>query len=91
MRKYRDDGRGGLQFEERPFVVMRDGAAVNLTATPIALEGEGGTTRGFIGVGPRPTIETMNPIAASGRAVTDIWQLSTGSLKALGSFFAPKN
>jgi membrane-associated protease RseP (regulator of RpoE activity) len=73
------------------FVVLRDDVPVNLTATPIALEGEGGTTRGFIGVGPRPTVETMNPIAASGRAVTDIWDLSTGSLKALGSFFAPSS
>ena len=73
------------------FVVLRDGAPVSLTATPIALEGEGGATRGFIGVGPKPTIETMNPIAASGRAVTDIWQLSTGSIKALGSFFAPSS
>lgn len=73
------------------FVVLRDGASVSLTATPIALEGEGGATRGFIGVGPKPTIETMNPIAASGRAVTDIWDLSTGSLKALGSFFAPSS
>ena len=73
------------------FVVMRDGAPVTLTATPIALEGEGGATRGFVGVGPKPTIETMNPIAASGRAVTDIWRLSTGSLKALGSFFAPSS
>jgi membrane-associated protease RseP (regulator of RpoE activity) len=73
------------------FVVLRDNAPVNLTATPIELEGEGGATRGFIGVGPKPTIETMNPIAASGRAVSDIWDLSTGSLKALGSFFAPSS
>jgi membrane-associated protease RseP (regulator of RpoE activity) len=73
------------------FVVLRDGTPVNLTATPIALEGEGGATRGFIGVGPRPTVERMNPLAASGRAVTDIWQLGTGSLKALGAFFAPSS
>jgi len=73
------------------FVVMRDGAPLTLTATPIALEGEGGTTRGFIGVGPKPTIETMGPVAASGRAVDDIWHLSTGSLKALGSFFSPSS
>jgi membrane-associated protease RseP (regulator of RpoE activity) len=73
------------------FVVERDGAQVNLTATPIALAGEGGATRGFVGIGPKPTVETMNPIAASGRAATDIWNLSTGSLKALGSFFAPSS
>ncbi len=71
------------------FVVERDGVRLNLTATPIALEGEGGTARGFIGVGPKPTIETMNPITASRRAVEDIWALSTGSVKALGSFFSP--
>jgi membrane-associated protease RseP (regulator of RpoE activity) len=73
------------------FVVDRKGTRLNLTATPTALEGEGGATRGFIGIGPKPTIETMNPIAASGRAATDIWELSTGSLKALGSFFAPSS
>ncbi|MGI8984708.1 MAG: M50 family metallopeptidase [Acidimicrobiales bacterium] len=73
------------------FVVTRDGNPVALTATPVALEGEGGVTRGFVGVGPKPTIETMNPVAASGRAVTDIWDLSTGSVKALGSFFAPSS
>ena len=72
------------------FVVVRDGARVPLTATPATLENEG-QTRGFIGVGPKPTVETMSPLAASGRAVTDIWQLSTGSLKALGSFFAPSS
>ena len=97
------DGRTVSSWEEVPpiirvspnrpvnFVVLRDNVPVNLTATPIELEGEGGAVRGFIGVGPKPTIETMNPIAASGRAVTDIWQLSTGSLKALGSFFAPSS
>jgi membrane-associated protease RseP (regulator of RpoE activity) len=73
------------------FVVDRKGTRLNLTATPTPLEGEGGATRGFIGIGPKPTIETMNPIAASGRAATDIWELSTGSLKALGSFFAPSS
>jgi membrane-associated protease RseP (regulator of RpoE activity) len=73
-----------------PFVVERDGAQVTLTATPTALEVDG-QTRGFIGIGPKPTVETLNPIEASGRAVSDIWSLSTGSLKALGSFFAPSS
>lgn len=73
------------------FVVERDGSRLNLTATPAALAGEDGQTRGFIGVGPKPTVERMNPLAASGRAVSDIWKLSTGSLKALGSFFAPSS
>jgi membrane-associated protease RseP (regulator of RpoE activity) len=72
------------------FVVERKGAPVTLTAVPATLERDG-ETRGFIGVGPKPTIETKNPIAASSAAVGDIWKLSTGSLKALGSFFAPSS
>ncbi|MGI8809143.1 MAG: site-2 protease family protein, partial [Acidimicrobiales bacterium] len=71
-----------------PFVVERDGRQVTLTATPATLTREG-ETRGFVGIGPKPVVERLNPIAASGRAVDDIWDLSTGSLKALGSFFAP--
>ena len=70
------------------FVVERDGKRVPLTATPATLESNG-ETRGFIGVGPKATVERSNPLAASGKAVTEIWQLSTGSIKALGSFFSP--
>ena len=70
------------------FVVERDGARVPLTATPATLESNG-ATRGFIGVGPKPVVERVNPLAASGKAVSEIWQLSTGSIKALGSFFSP--
>jgi membrane-associated protease RseP (regulator of RpoE activity) len=70
------------------FVVERDGRRLNLTATPATLEREG-QTRGFIGVGPKPAVERLNPIAASGRAVSEIWTLSTTSVTALGSFFAP--
>jgi len=70
------------------FVVERDGARIPLTAVPATLERDG-QTRGFIGIGPKPTVERMNPVAASGRAVGDIWDLSTGSVKALGSFFSP--
>ncbi len=70
------------------FVVERNGARVPLTATPATLESNG-ETRGFIGIGPKATVERMGPLAASGRAVSDIWQLSTGSVKALGSFFTP--
>jgi membrane-associated protease RseP (regulator of RpoE activity) len=75
---------------DRPvaFVVERAGQQVPLTATPARLERDG-QTRGFIGVSPKPTIEKSNPIAASGKAVGDIWDLSVGSLKALGSFFTP--
>jgi membrane-associated protease RseP (regulator of RpoE activity) len=71
-------------------VVERDGAQLQLTATPAAIERDG-QTRGFIGVGAKPTVERMNPLAASGKAVTEIWQLGTGSLKALGAFFAPSS
>jgi membrane-associated protease RseP (regulator of RpoE activity) len=71
-------------------VVERDGATMNLTATPTTLEADG-QTRGFLGVGPKPTVETLNPVAASSRAVGDIWALTTGSVKALGSFFAPSS
>ncbi len=70
------------------FVVERKGRQLTLTATPITLESNG-ETRGFVGVGPKATIERSNPVAASGQAVGDIWRLSTGSVKALGSFFAP--
>ncbi len=96
------DGRPVSQWEEVPplirdspgraipFVVERDGQQLTLTATPATLEVDG-QTRGFIGVGPKPTVETLGPVEASGRAVSDIWALSTGSLKALGSFFAPSS
>jgi membrane-associated protease RseP (regulator of RpoE activity) len=70
------------------FLVERDGRQLDLTAVPATLEAEG-QTRGFIGIGPKPTVETMNPATASSKAVSEIWQLSTGSVKALGSFFSP--
>ncbi len=70
------------------FVVERDGRQLTLTATPATIESEG-QTRGFIGLGPKATVERLNPVAASGRAVSEIWALSTGSITALGSFFAP--
>ena len=69
-------------------VVERDGVRRELSVTPTTLERDG-ETRGFIGIGGKPTIERTNPVAASGRAVVDIWKLSTGSFKALGAFFAP--
>ena len=72
------------------FVVERNGQRVNLTATPAQVS-TGGESRGFIGIGPKPTIERRNPVAASGEAVSQMWHLSTGSLSALGSFFAPSS
>lgn len=75
---------------ERPvtFVVDRDGRRVELTAVPTRLESNG-EVRGFVGIGPKPTIERMGPLEASGRAVDDMWMLTTGSVKAMGAFFAP--
>jgi membrane-associated protease RseP (regulator of RpoE activity) len=70
------------------FVVDRDGKRVELTAVPAELQRDG-ETRGFVGIGPKPAIDRIGPIAASERAVGDIWGLTTGSVKALGSFFAP--
>ncbi len=72
------------------FVVDRDGTQVTLTATPTELS-RNGETRGFVGIGPKASIERMNPVAAAGEAVGDIWALSTGSVKALGAFFAPSS
>ncbi|MDQ3897231.1 MAG: RIP metalloprotease [Actinomycetota bacterium] len=70
------------------FVVERDGRRVELTAVPASVERDG-ETRGFIGIGPKPVVERLSPVSASGEAVQDMWKLSTGSLKALGAFFAP--
>jgi len=72
------------------FVVSRDGRLVDLTATPAQVT-VNGDTRGFVGIGPKPAIERLNPLAAARRAVGDIWALSTGSVKGLGSFFAPSS
>ncbi|HEX2119605.1 MAG TPA: M50 family metallopeptidase [Acidimicrobiales bacterium] len=78
-------GKAGQRVD---FVVERDGRRVDLTAVPTTLESNG-ETRGFIGIGPKPTVERLGPIAASSRAAEDVWRLTTGSIKALGSFFAP--
>ena len=70
------------------FVVDRDGQRVELTAVPAQITRDG-ETRGFVGIGAKPTVERLNPLAASGRATSQIWRLGTGSVSALGSFFAP--
>jgi len=72
------------------FVVERAGHQVTLMAVPAQLQRDG-ETRGFIGIGPKATVEKVNPALASGRAVGDMWNLSTGSVKALGAFFAPSS
>lgn len=70
------------------FDIVRNGQRMTLTATPATLTSDG-QTRGFVGIGPKPTVDRMNPLGAVPRATSQIWHLSTGSLKALGSFFAP--
>jgi membrane-associated protease RseP (regulator of RpoE activity) len=82
------------------FVVERDGRRFTRTITPldlskVTLEGE---TRpvadepyGFIGVGTAFEVEKANPVAAVGRAGSDLWNYSVTSVKALGSFFTPSN
>ncbi len=70
------------------FVVERDGRQVHLTATPATLT-SGNESRGFVGIGPKATVERTNPLAAVPRATSQIWHLSTSSVAALGSIFTP--
>ena len=70
------------------FLVDRKGVQQELRVVPTVLE-RNGEARGFVGISPRPAVETMGPVAASGEAVVDIWKLTTGSFAALGSFFSP--
>lgn len=71
-----------------PFVVARNGQLVTITPTPadVTLNGE---TRGFVGIGPKPIVERLNPVSATGRATTQIWKLTTGSVASLASAFGP--
>ncbi|MEA2716601.1 MAG: hypothetical protein QOI99_918 [Actinomycetota bacterium] len=73
-----------------PFVVVRDGQTLNLTATPAAIQRDGETI-GFIGIGPKPTLEKLGPIAGIGRAGGDVFSLTTASVKGLGSIFTPSS
>jgi membrane-associated protease RseP (regulator of RpoE activity) len=75
---------------ELDFVVERDGALVNLTATPAAIPREGETV-GFIGIGPKPSVEKLGLVSGMGRAVTSMWDLTTASVKGLGSIFTPSS
>jgi membrane-associated protease RseP (regulator of RpoE activity) len=70
------------------FKVERDGELLNLSATPVAIPREGETV-GFIGIGPKPTVEKLGPVAGVSRAGGDLWRLTTGSIKGLGSIFTP--
>jgi membrane-associated protease RseP (regulator of RpoE activity) len=70
------------------FLVERDGRQIQLTATPAEITSNG-ETRGFIGIGSKPAVERMNPVAAVPHAGSQIWRLTTGSVAGLGSVFAP--
>ncbi|MFN2607146.1 MAG: RIP metalloprotease [Acidimicrobiales bacterium] len=70
------------------FVVERDGAPVTLTATPTQVTRDGATI-GFIGVGPKPSVDRVNPAVGLVRAGRDTGSLTWRSVLALGSFFAP--
>jgi len=72
------------------FVVERKGRQVKLSATPAEVS-RNGETRGFVGIGPKATIERVGPVSAAGSAVGKMWELSVGSVKGLGSFFAPSS
>ncbi len=94
------DGRPVSRWEELPpyirqnanqplaFTVERKGEVVNLSAIPEAVEREGQTI-GFIGIGARPTTETLGFVDGLGRSVSSIWEITTSSVKGLGSIFTP--
>ena len=70
------------------FTVDRKGEQLTLEATPVNGNPEGEQV-GFVGIGAKTEIERVNPIVAVGRSAEDVGQLTVGSVKALGSFFAP--
>jgi membrane-associated protease RseP (regulator of RpoE activity) len=70
------------------FVVDRHGRPVTLVATPTEVTRDGQTV-GFIGVGAKPAVETVNPAVGVVRATKDVGQLTYRSVGALASFFAP--
>ena len=72
------------------FAVDRDGQLLNLSATPAAVERDGETI-GFIGIGSQPAVEKLGPIAGMGRAGTNLWDLTTESVRGLGSIFTPSS
>ncbi|HEY8545591.1 MAG TPA: RIP metalloprotease [Acidimicrobiales bacterium] len=54
-------------------------------------EGIGGTPGSvFLGVGPKYPTETVGPIEAVGRAITETGEVTWQSVVALGSFFSPE-
>jgi len=96
------DGRAVARWEDLPpyirenpgraldLVVERDGRRLDLTATPAAVQRDGETI-GFIGIGPKPSVEKLSLIAGAGRAGSNLWELTTASVKGLGSIFTPSS
>jgi membrane-associated protease RseP (regulator of RpoE activity) len=72
------------------FVVERDGRMLNLVVTPAAIERDGETV-GFIGIGSRPAVEKLGFVPGVARAGTNLWDLTTASVKGLGSIFTPSS
>ncbi|HEX2042425.1 MAG TPA: M50 family metallopeptidase [Acidimicrobiales bacterium] len=72
------------------FVVERDGRRETLVVTPAAVSREGQSI-GYIGVGLGPEVETVNPAVGMARAGRDVGELTWGSVRALGAFFAPSS
>lgn len=75
---------------ERPlaFEVLRDGKPLTLTAVPAAIERDGETV-GFVGIGSKPTVDTVGPIDGVTNAASDLWNISIASVKGIGTFFNP--
>jgi membrane-associated protease RseP (regulator of RpoE activity) len=70
------------------FVVDRHGGPVTLVATPTEVSRDGQTV-GFIGLGAKPAVDTVDPAVGVVRAGRDVAQLTYRSVGALASFFAP--
>jgi membrane-associated protease RseP (regulator of RpoE activity) len=77
---------------DRPlrFLVERDGAQLNLTATPAVIDRDGATI-GFIGIGSASITEKLGPVAAVGRSGSEMWRLTTASVQGLGTIFTPSS
>ena len=96
------DGRPATRWEDLPpyirarpgqpitFVVDRKGQQLTLVATPAGVNPDGENV-GFIGIGAKPEVQKVGPIAAAGRSAGDVGRLTVASVKALGSFFSPSS
>ena len=96
------DGQPVTQWEELPrqirarpgqtmtFVVERAGRPRTITAVPAGVNPEGEEV-GFIGIGSKVELETVNPLVAVARSTEDLGRLTVGSVKALGAFFSPSS